>query len=361
MNALRLKEAFIRAARSLGGFVVVRNSPWRRRRLLILCYHGVSMDDEHEWDPALFITQDQLRRRLRALRNGGYEILPLADAVRRLYDGTLPPRSVALTFDDGTIDFERRALPVLREFNAPATLYLTTYYCVKRLPVFNTVLAYVIWKGRNSGADLAALGESPTPLPVATGEERAGARKALWQHAFDRQMSADEKDGIVERVAAMVGVDYDDIRARGLLQIMPPETIRTLPHDLVDVQLHTHRHRTPRDRELFMREVTDNIAITQALRGAEHPLDHFCYPSGEYFGEYLRWLRDSGVRYATTCVPDLANSETNPLLLPRFVDTMDQSDLVFEAWASGFASLLPRRREYRLDQGRLTVPPDAEL
>jgi peptidoglycan/xylan/chitin deacetylase (PgdA/CDA1 family) len=348
-------------ARAVGGFAVVRNSSWRRRRLLILCYHGVSLDDEHEWDPALFITQDHLRRRLRALRHGGYEILPLADAVRRLYDGTLPPRSVALTFDDGTIDFERRALPVLREFNAPATLYLTTYYCVKRLPVFNTVLAYVMWKGRHSGADLAAIAESKTPLLVASAEERTQARKVLWQYASDRRMSADEKDGIVARVAEVVGVDYNDIRARGLLQIMSPETVRALPHDLVDVQLHTHRHRTPRDRELFLREINDNVVITQALRGAQRPLDHFCYPSGEYFGEYLRWLRDCGVHYATTCVPDLANSDTDPLLLPRFVDTSGQSDLAFEAWTSGFAALLPRRREYRLDQGRLTVLPDAEL
>jgi peptidoglycan/xylan/chitin deacetylase (PgdA/CDA1 family) len=348
-------------ARAIGGFAVVRNSPWRRRRLLILCYHGVSLDDEHEWDPALFVTQDHLRRRLRALRDGGYEILPLADAARRLYDGTLPARSVALTFDDGTIDFEQRALPVLREFNAPATLYLTTYYCMKRLPVFNTVLSYVMWRGRLSGADLAAVGESPTPLPVATAEERTRARKVLWQYAFDRQMSADEKDVLVARVAEMVGVDYDDIRARGLLQIMAPETVRALPHDLVNVQLHTHRHRTPRDRELFLREMKDNAAITRALRGDERPLDHFCYPSGEYFGEYLRWLRDCGVHYATTCVPDLANSETDPLLLPRFVDTTGQSDLAFEAWASGFAALLPRRREYRLDQGRLAVLLDAEL
>jgi peptidoglycan/xylan/chitin deacetylase (PgdA/CDA1 family) len=354
---VRLKETIIRAARAVGGFAAVRNSPWRRRRLLILCYHGVSMDDEHVWDPALFITQDQLRRRLRALRDGGYEILPLAEATRRLYDGTLPPRSVALTFDDGTVDFEQRALPVLREFNAPATLYLTTYYCKKRLPVFNTVLAYVLWKGRNSGGNVAALCESPAPLPVSTAEQRARARTSLWQYAFDRQMSADEKDGLVERVAAMVGVDYEDIRSRGLLQIMSPETVRALPPELVDVQLHTHRHRTPRDRDLFLREITDNITITRELRGADLPLDHFCYPSGEYFGEYLGWLRDSGVRYATTCVPDLASRATDPLLLPRFVDTTDQSDLAFEAWTSGFAALLPRRKEYRLDQGRLTVLP----
>jgi peptidoglycan/xylan/chitin deacetylase (PgdA/CDA1 family) len=145
---VRLKEAVLRIAKTVGAFAIVRDSGWRKRRLLILCYHGVSMDDEHEWHPALYITQERLRARLRALRDGGYHILPLADAMRRLYDGTLPARSVALTFDDGAVDFERRALPVLREFNAPATLYLTTFYCFVRFPVFNTIVGYVLWKGR---------------------------------------------------------------------------------------------------------------------------------------------------------------------------------------------------------------------
>ena len=352
---MRLKEALYQAARTMGVFALVRDSRWRRNRLLVLCYHGVSMDDEHEWDPALYITQDKLRNRLRTLRAGGYHILPLAEATRRLYDGTLPVQSVAITFDDGAVDFERRALPVLREFNAPATLYLTTYYSVHRLPVFNTVLSYVLWKGRKSGGDVATFCASPEPLPVFTPAERARAASRLREFARHGEMSAPDKNALVARIAAALGVDFGDIMARGLLHIMPPDVVRALPHDLVDVQLHTHRHRTPRDREQFIREIRDNVAVTRELRGDAPVLEHFCYPSGEYFGEFLPWLRESGVRYATTCIPDLADRADDPLLIPRFVDTMGQSDLAFEAWVTGFAGLLPHRREYQLDDARLTV------
>ena len=352
---MRLKEALYQAARAMGVFALVRDSRWRRNRLLVLCYHGVSMDDEHEWDPALYITQDKLRDRLRTLRDGGYHILPLAEATRRLYDGTLPERSVALTFDDGAVDFERRALPVLREFNAPATLYLTTYYSVNRLPVFNTVLSYVLWKGRKSGGDVASFCASPEPLPVSTSAERARAASRVRESARQGEMSAQDKNALVARIAAALGVDFGDIMARGLLHIMPPDVVRALPSDLIDVQLHTHRHRTPRDREQFMREIRDNAAATREMRGDLPVLEHFCYPSGEYFGEFLPWLRESGVRYATTCIPDLADRTADPLLIPRFVDTMGQSDLAFEAWVTGFAGLLPHRREYQLDDARLTV------
>jgi peptidoglycan/xylan/chitin deacetylase (PgdA/CDA1 family) len=350
---LRIKDAIIGIAKRTGGLALVRDSGWRRRRLLILCYHGVSLHDEHEWNPSLYVTQEKFRRRLRALRDGGYRILPLVEATRRLYDGTLPPRAVAITFDDGAIDFVRRALPVLREFDAPATLYLTTYYCETRLPVFDTALSYVLWKGRDSGADLGTLCDAEGSLPVRTEEERGRAWKTFYDFAARRGLGAVEKNALVRRVAQALGVDYDAIVARGQLQIMTPEEVRELPRDLVDVQLHTHRHRTPRDEALFTREIDDNAERIRALRGDATPLEHFCYPLGEYFGEFCEWLRRRGVRYATTCVPGLAASTGDPLLLPRLVDSMTQSDLIFEAWASGFAELLPRRSEFHLDPERL--------
>ena len=354
---MRLKEAVLRVAQAAGAFAIVRNSAWRHRRLLILCYHGVSMDDEHEWSPGLYITQDKLRERMRALRNGGYTILPLSEATRRLYDGTLPPRSVALTFDDGAIDFERRALPVLREFNAPATLYLTTFYCMTRWPVFDTMLGYVLWKGRVNGADVSAHCESAESLTVTTDNARTKAQKALHDYATNQHMSAEQKNDLVARVAATLGVDYREILARGTLKIMPPDVVRALPAELIDVQLHTHRHRTPRNRELFQREIRDNAILIRELRGNANPLDQFCYPSGDYYGEFFGWLRECGVRYATTCVPDLASRDSDPMLVPRFVDTMTQSDTTFDAWASGFAALLPRRRKYRIDEARLAMDP----
>src|SRR2546426_384459 len=96
--------------RAVGGFRSIAASAWRRRRLLILCYHGVSLQDEHEWNPELFVTPEFLRRRFEILRDGGYVVLPLGEAVLKLRRGTLPPRCVALTFDDGFYNFYAAAV-----------------------------------------------------------------------------------------------------------------------------------------------------------------------------------------------------------------------------------------------------------
>jgi peptidoglycan/xylan/chitin deacetylase (PgdA/CDA1 family) len=111
----------------------------------------------------------------------------------------------------------------------------------------------------------------------------------------------------------------------------------------VNVELHTHRHRVPLDHALFVREIEDNRRRIREVAPRGAGAVHFCYPSGVYDRRFLPWLRETGVRSATTCVPGLSSAASDPLLLPRFVDTSLQSPLGFEGWASGFAALLPRR------------------
>jgi hypothetical protein len=111
-----------------------------------------------------------------------------------------------------------------------------------------------------------------------------------------------------------------------------------------DVQLHTHRHRVPEQRELFLREIADNRrALAESGLNPER-LTHFCYPSGLYQSAFLPWLAEAGVVSAVTCVPGLASKRQHPLLLPRFIDTGATSDVEFEGWASGLRHFIARSR-----------------
>src|SRR3970040_1656437 len=103
--ARRVRRVALSGLRAIGGFDRIADSSWRRNRLLVLCYHGVSLQDEHEWNPELFVTPAFLRRRFEILREKGYSVLPLDEALAHCASGTLPPRSVVITFDDGLSDF----------------------------------------------------------------------------------------------------------------------------------------------------------------------------------------------------------------------------------------------------------------
>jgi len=82
----------------------------------------------------------------------------------------------------------------------------------------------------------------------------------------------------------------------------------------MDVQLHTHRHRSYRKRELFMAELEENRARILAATG--HRAEHFCYPSGASLPVFAEWLSACGVRSGTTTEPGLVSRATNPWFLP---------------------------------------------
>ena len=81
----QIRRAALHLLRNTGFFRLLRESEWRRRRLLILCYHGISLDDEHQWRPGLYMEPRILEQRLGMLRKGDYNVLPLGEALQRLY------------------------------------------------------------------------------------------------------------------------------------------------------------------------------------------------------------------------------------------------------------------------------------
>jgi hypothetical protein len=63
-----------------------------------------------------------------------------------------------------------------------------------------------------------------------------------------------------------------------------------------------------------------------------------------YRPEFLEWLKKEYVISATTCDAGLASAKSDPLLLPRFVDTARRSATEFESWLAGVGDLLAIRR-----------------
>jgi peptidoglycan/xylan/chitin deacetylase (PgdA/CDA1 family) len=322
---------------------------WRRQRLLILCYHGISTrfgvpaQDEHEWRPTLYMTQDVLALRFKLIKHSGCEVLPLGEAVRRLYSKTLPAKSVAITFDDGGYDFYQRAYPVVRDSGFPVTVYYTTYYSDFRRPIFNLACSYLLWKSRGSILPAAPQWGISRDTDLSSEANRLAVLNQINAYVKKRDLNGPAKDELAATLAAMLGHDYGAFCASRMLQLMNPAEVAELSSHGVDFQLHTHRHRTPEDEDLFRREIRDNRQRLEEITGK--PATHFCYPSGNYRREFLPWLKQEGIVSATTCEAYLASPARDPLLLPRLVDTKFKAAVEFESWLDGTGSLLARRPE----------------
>ncbi len=87
----------------------------------ILTYH--SLDETGSVisvRPAVFAAQ------MAALAASGVAVVRLGDLLRT------PGPAVALTFDDGFVNFAAAAIPLLERYKFPATVFLVTDYCGKR-------------------------------------------------------------------------------------------------------------------------------------------------------------------------------------------------------------------------------------
>ena len=337
-----LKLAVLCLLRGGGMFELVANSRWRQQRLLILCYHGTSLEDEHLWRPGLYISRQRLSERFASLKQRHYTMLPLGEALEQLQAQTLPARSVALTFDDGTYDFYRQAYPLLQKFGFPATVYLTTYYSVGERPVFNLICSYMLWQRRGK---VIADGEEiglPGPLDLCSETGRHRVVRGLIDLSEREGMDGVQKDDLASRFAGFLEIDFSALKSKRILQLMNAREVREVARNRIDIQLHTHRHRTPEDEALFSREIRENREHILELAGV-NPV-HFCYPGGIYQPAFLPWLRAEQVLSATTCDSGLCTSRSESLLLPRFVDSQSRTQLEFEGWTAGVGDLLALRR-----------------
>ena len=265
-------------------------------------------------------------------------VLPLGEAIQRLYARELPPRSVAITFDDGGYDFYQLACPMLREYGFPVTLYLTTYYVTYNRPVFDVMLSYLLWKGRDRNLAFPKFVSAPIGLNAAG---REAAEMEIRSGVYRLGLSAKEKDVLLENLAECLGLDYPAICAKRLLQLVTLDEARELAANGVDIQLHTHRHRVPHARDRFVDEIDANRRLISQISTAD-PV-HFCYPCGYHIPEFGQFLAATGVESATTCDPGLACHTSDRLFLPRFLDAGNVTEPEFLAWVSGLGALLPRR------------------
>lgn len=100
----------------------------RRVTVPIFLYHHVSpVPPDSEAETLTTVSPEALDAHLSHLRAAGWRVIALPELVAALADGApLPPRAVALTFDDNWRDQYQHALPILRRHGAPATFFVVT-------------------------------------------------------------------------------------------------------------------------------------------------------------------------------------------------------------------------------------------
>lgn len=89
----------------------------------ILMYHSVNPGARPE--DRLTVSVESFKRQMRFFKSHHYNVVPLEELEVLLKDKKkVPPKTVAITFDDGYKDNYRYAFPILKEYGFAATMFI---------------------------------------------------------------------------------------------------------------------------------------------------------------------------------------------------------------------------------------------
>jgi peptidoglycan/xylan/chitin deacetylase (PgdA/CDA1 family) len=323
-------------ARFLGAFAIAQRLT--RKRLRILCYHGFSLGDEHEVAPHTFMRRETFERRMRILKKRRVPVIALDDAIRKLKAGRIKDAETVITLDDGWASNLTLAAPILEMFGYPACVYVTTEHLTAGTEVFNVALYYMLSRSplrtlRLEGLHPAINGSYEIDSnPVTLLLRLIEAAESAFPRLSDRQQ-------LLRPIARALAMDLDQVLANGRFRLLNRPQMKSLHALGVDIQLHTHTHRLPDENfDSMAEEITRNRQALQETLGTTP--SHFCYPSGQYRPQHPGWLKKMGIESATTCDSGLNGPDADLLLLKRYLDSDEVTDIAFEAEVCGLRYLV---------------------
>ena len=197
------------------------------------------------------------------------------------------------------------------------------------------------WRARGQRLDLSRVSSDLSGyFDLGDAVQRAEAHRLLNEYATTLD-GAEARQGLILELCEAVGLDWRKIEEDRICCFMNAEEARELHRGGIDIQLHTHRHRYgAQDFEQAKIEIEDNRRVLEPISNS--PLRHFCYPSGIYNKETLRWLERLDIVSATTTKSGFNQRDESPYELRRFLDGERVSLIEFEAEMSGFFELIRR-------------------
>jgi len=273
-------------------------------------------DDVFQPNVHLEITPDFLRATLEHVRELDIDIVTLDEVHRRLRERDFGRRFACFTFDDGYRDNRDFALPLMREFAAPLTVYVASDFASATGKLWWVALERLI--ARADVIEAPVHGEQRR-LDTPTAAAKREAFAVL--HGWLRSMPSDvEINRAVSELCRRHGVDDSQI-ARELC--MSWTELKEFASDpLVTIGAHTLSHCnvakcTSDDAE---REIAGSRGSIEAK--LNRPVMHFAYPYGDRDAATARdfaLVRKLGFKTAVTTRPGMlfAENADHMTALPR--------------------------------------------
>lgn len=295
----------------------------QRNKITILMLHGViDPTVPSAWKPLRpQLTTDQLSRALSVLSRY-YQFVSLTEATEMLAGfKPLVPNSLVLTFDDGYRNNLTFALPILRQFKAPATIFLCTGNVTDQKPFWFDRLDYAVQLMENNSAsrrtipELAAIDFSNRE--TLTNSFITFIRKEKNNYPTDIAMRS-AMANLTERMEQCSGRGLGEIFADDPWScILSWDEVKQAAseiyfgsHSVNHSQLGILPLETAKKELISSREIIEFYT--------NYPCKHLAYPNGSFNKDLISLVKNCNYSSAVTTIPDTNQPGDNLLTLRRF-------------------------------------------
>jgi len=304
-NSKAISYVATRLIRSAGDAIAPRGKG--DGRLCILNYHRILSTP----DPLLNSepTVDTFRWQMDMLATC-FNVLPLHDAVQMLQTERMPPRAVAITFDDGYRSTYDLALPVLREYALQATVFVTTGH-IEKGSMWNDIILEATRRLPDGELELHDIGCGSYPLY--TNADRQNTAMALTERA--KYLPPPQRTQLNHKLEALAGVPLDQEL------MLTQDMVRTLSRNNIEIGGHTITHPilTRIDDDAARAEIVGNKQQLEAI--VDKPLRLFAYPNGkqgvDFDARHVQMVGEAGYAAAFTTAVGPATRHSSCFEIPR--------------------------------------------
>lgn len=275
-------------------------------RLSVLVYHRIldQPDPLYPFD----VTASEFESHIEWIAKT-FNVISLTEASEHLRTGTLPPRSLCITFDDGYASVLTKAAPILGANRLPATVFICSS-CLHGAVMWNDRIASGLRHCTEGEIDLSDYGLGQVNLEH---DDRIGTIRHTVQTA--KYFDYAKRQALAEHLFE-IGNKKIDHR-----MLNADEAVRLFEHGL-DIGCHTVTHPILArvDDALAQQEIVDGKHQIEAAIGRQ--VEFFAYPNGkavtDYSAAHTAIVREAGYTAACTTEPAVADNQTDRFQIPRF-------------------------------------------
>lgn len=276
---------------------------------IVLLYHRVeNLLDDYNYQA---VTPDNFRTHINFLKNN-YRIITPDEIYKEV---ETDEDRIVITFDDGYYDFYTNATPILKEYNVPATLFISTENIDKPFENWTDNILRIIFS-EHCGSISIVDEKINNEWNVSTPKEK----KAFYQDIRKHFLQMDKKDR--DRYTRVLE-DWANVKHEGRIdrRILRSDEIYNLSREkLITLGSHTCSHPSLRclEEEEQIKEIVESKEVLEEIIKKE--IEIFSYPFGSrdhYSDKTVEIVKDAGYKMAFSVSNTTVGIERNCYEIPR--------------------------------------------